>query len=365
MLQKDDIIKALDLAIVGLPDGGLKSALQADTTTALTQLAELLGSMDDKIKAQAEPAKGRSAKRAKVEVLEASAKELEASITLLDDTLLAKAEAIMSARSVRQVHNGTADAKNNIFLSRFPPPKGWIEWEAHRRKEIVDRDIGALLAAAEKALLLCSSIAGGAGDPEAALAVFSPAAKLLTQALNMLEASQEERSLNAEWKQLDRLAARTITAMHASLKEAEAVARLKGEGAREDRASRWWLAWQKSSSEQQYVEEDALYACKEAIAARAAAAARLRADFSTVASSGGASLTALIAHDMGLLAPYAALAHLIAVSEAFVDEERFAESNVYPLFLLCLHQAAARQGTHHALILIECITCSAPDSLEE
>ena len=364
--------KAVELAVAALPDAPLKISLQDSLAEAVTQLLQLLQPTEEA--AEVKPKRAKRAKTAPTPQQQQQEQQQEqqlegaaAAPTLLDASLEAVVEAILSGDSdtLATIH------PSSVLLSRFPPPEGLLEWQILQNNgnsidDINDEDAVSLLAAAEKALPICSALAGQASLPEEALSVFSPALALMERAVKALEQTLSSSAAAAAWKQFEVLSSRALMCMHLVMKEIGAVN--EAEGTLADRNSQWWrqstTASTASEETTSNMSSSALHldgarkTCAIAVALCARAAVLHQKNSLSKGTAGGTAggtasavggmeelekVAAAARHGMQLLTPHAATGHIIAAAgESVVEEVKTTKMNAQ--LFLALYLATVDQG---------------------
>lgn len=368
-----------------MPNSPLKDSLKASLTEASTKLLQQLQSQEEEPKKQpakrAKPAAPPATKQTKKKkTSQQSSAAAPKAPTLVDCSLEAAVAAILRSK-IPKCYDNVAIAP---LISRFPPPEGLIEWHLLRSNPAaaVEEDWAAQIDSAEKALHICNALATEAPSSEHALAVFEPVLAQMLKAVEALEAAttkslveEEEqggaddtREIASGWEQLKLLSNRIVMCMNLAAKEIAVVNHADDDdvGAEADRNTRWWLSWNSNSSPSNdtadknggsgsgdknngrrtnghnlsgNVENIATTACS--VAVSLCTVARLRT-FKGDASRQVDVLAAHAAHDMKILAPYAAMGQVTAAAEAALEEVNKTTDDA--TLFLALYMAAVKSS---------------------
>ncbi|KAL4527524.1 hypothetical protein Ndes2526A_g08693 [Nannochloris sp. 'desiccata'] len=355
--------KAVEQAIAALPHSTLKDSLKASLSEASTKLLkqlQSLGEQEQRIKPakRSKPAAPPITQQKKKKKLsrQSGVAAAPSAPTLMDCSLEAAVAAILRGKTPKS-YETVAIAP---LISRFPPPEGLIEWHLLRSNPAEEEDWAAQIDSAEKALHICNALATQAPSSEYALAVFEPALAQMLKAVEALEAAtitslveeeeqggaDDSREIASGWEQLKSLSNRAVMCMNLAAKEVSVVNQAANDdvGAEADRNTRWWLSWNsnlfisddtagetggngssrdvsdgrpRGSHHSGDVRNIARTACS--VAVSLCTVARLRT-FEGDDDLQVDALAAHAAHDMKILAPYAAIGQVTGAAEAVLEE---------------------------------------------
>jgi hypothetical protein len=373
-----------------LPDSTLKAALQANLSEAATKLLQQLQPQEEQKKKPSKRAKSAApaaTQQKKKRKQSGGGAAVLVNPTLMDSSLDAAVDAILSGKAPKSYENVAVAP----LISRFPPPEGLVEWQLLKSQptaasgddeEEENEDWSAEIDSAERALQICNALATQAPTSEHALAVFEPALAQMLKAVEALEAAnnvagveKEELGANGSkhiasgWEQLKLLSNRAVMCMNLAAKEISVVnhADEDDQGAEADRNTRWWLSWNNNTStnddngdnadngsasnserrlrrEQSSGDDDVVNTARAvcSVAVSLCTVARLRT-FERNGTLKVESLAAHAAHDMKILAPYAAIGQVMAAAEEAVLEEVNKTNDDSTLFL-ALYMAAVESS---------------------
>jgi hypothetical protein len=328
-----------------LPKSTLKDSLQATLSEASAKLLQQLQPQEEAKKKPAKRAKPAADTQQKKQKKQSSA-AVPLEPTLIDSTLETATAAILGGKTPKEF-TSVAIAP---LISRFPPPEGLIEWHLLRTQPAAasGEDWAAEINAAEKALQICNALATQAPSSEHALSIFEPALAQMLKAVEALEAASnnagvEEEELGASgskdiasgWEQLKLLSNRAVMCMNLAAKEISTINRadVDDKGAEAERNTRWWLYPDQAND----VVNTARIVCS--VAVSLCTVARLRTlEGDDVIDA----LAANAAHDMKILAPYAAIGQVLAAAEAVLDEVN--KTNDDAMLFLALYMAAVENS---------------------
>jgi hypothetical protein len=371
-----------------LPNSTLKASLQTSLSEASIKILQHLQPQDDEPKKKpakrnkpTAPAPTQQKKKRKSSQGSGAGAAVPEAPTLLDSGLEAAVAAILDGKTPKSFTN-VAIAP---LISRFPPPEGLIMWHLLRSQpgaaaatagdDGEEEDWAAQIELAEKALRACNALASQAPSPEHALAVFEPALAQMLLAVEALEVAtsaglveEEEqggaggssaaRDIASGWEQLRLLSNRAVVCMSLAAKEIALVNHTDNDdkGAAADRNTRWWLSWntntvasdtvvnddsndrQRRGQHSGNVENIATTACSVAVSLCTVARLRsLEGDRISVET-----LAAHAAHDMKILAPYAAIGQVMAAAEVVLEDVNKTTDDA--MLFLALYMAAVENN---------------------